>query len=403
MALINNYSIEIARSQQEIAENNLSLGNAGFLPQLKANASNQWSENNVKQELSNGSITDKTGVTGNSLNASMGFSWTLFDGSKMFVNRQKFNQQFQLSEITFKQTAEELIYKIMYQYYSIIKQKQQIKVSEQLIDLYQKRKEIAQLKKQSGAASEVDFLQAGVDLNAQQSNLLKQQFVLENQRNQLTRLISKNFSIIFDASENQYNSIDIKIGLLKEKMLTQNVQLSIAETNKNLAKLSISDYKTNIFPKLGFGMNYNFVRSENGAGFILMNQQNGINYGFTASWTLFDGLNNNRNIQNAKINRSISVAAYNDVRMQTEMQFLNYIKQYENSLKINNLEKESSKSAAFNLEISLEKYKLGSISDVVLKDAQRSYEEAQLRLINARFDQAISEIDLLKIAGELVK
>ena len=135
MALINNYSIEIARSQQQIAGNNLSLGNAGFLPQLKANASNQWSENNVKQELSNGSITDKTGVTGNSLNASLGFSWTLFDGSKMFVNRQKFNQQYQLSEIALKQASEELIYKIMFQYYSIIKQKQQIKVSQQLIDL----------------------------------------------------------------------------------------------------------------------------------------------------------------------------------------------------------------------------------------------------------------------------
>lgn len=403
MALINNYSIEIARSQQQIAGNNLSLGNAGFLPQLKANASNQWSENNVKQELSNGSITDKTGVTGNSLNASLGFSWTLFDGSKMFVNRQKFNQQYQLSEIALKQASEELIYKIMFQYYSIIKQKQQIKVSQQLIDLYQKRKEIAELKKQSGAASEVDFLQAGVDLNAQQANLLKQQLLLENQRNQLTRLISKNFSIIYDASETENKPTDINIGLLKDKMLTQNIQIRNAETNKNLAKLSISEYKTNIFPRLGFGFNYNFARSENGAGFILMNQSNGINYGFTASWTLFDGLNNNRNIQNAKINRSISDATYNDIRMQYEMQFLNYLKQYENNLQISNLEKENSKSAGFNLQIALEKYKLGIISDVVLKEAQRSYEESQFRLINARFDQAVSELELLKIAGELVK
>ncbi|MEM8569242.1 MAG: TolC family protein, partial [Bacteroidota bacterium] len=49
LALENNYGIKIARSNQKIAENNSTLGNAGFLPVVTLDANQNNSQVNGEQ------------------------------------------------------------------------------------------------------------------------------------------------------------------------------------------------------------------------------------------------------------------------------------------------------------------------------------------------------------------
>ncbi|MDL2257369.1 TolC family protein, partial [Bacteroidales bacterium OttesenSCG-928-I14] len=69
--LENNYEIRIVRNEQEISDNNASIGNAGMLPTVDLTAAYTGNNNNVDNNFNQG------------LNAGISMNWTLFDGLKM--------------------------------------------------------------------------------------------------------------------------------------------------------------------------------------------------------------------------------------------------------------------------------------------------------------------------------
>ncbi|HPQ51478.1 MAG TPA: TolC family protein, partial [Alphaproteobacteria bacterium] len=54
IGLENNYAIRLQRSNLQIAENNNTLGNAGFLPEINVNAGQNYSVTDSKQEFLTG-------------------------------------------------------------------------------------------------------------------------------------------------------------------------------------------------------------------------------------------------------------------------------------------------------------------------------------------------------------
>src|SRR5258706_10450858 len=101
-ALQHNYDILLSKNDSATAAIDYSYRNAAFLPRLNANAGTVWNNNNQKQTLSDGTKRDRTGLKSNNINSQLALSWTLFDGLKMFVTRDKLEQLLQLGELEIK-------------------------------------------------------------------------------------------------------------------------------------------------------------------------------------------------------------------------------------------------------------------------------------------------------------
>ena len=86
ITLSNNYSINLARNDSKIADNNSNIGNAGFLPSLDASGSYIKSSNDTKQEYFDGRTIDRTGAKSNNISAGGELNWTIFDGLQMFAS-----------------------------------------------------------------------------------------------------------------------------------------------------------------------------------------------------------------------------------------------------------------------------------------------------------------------------
>jgi outer membrane protein TolC len=65
------------------------------------------------------------------------------------------------------------------------------------------------------------------------------------------------------------------------------------------------------------------------------------------------------------------------------------------------LEKENLQNAKVNYEIAIDRYKLGNLSGVELREAQNSLLDAEERLIEAQLNTKLSEITLLQLSGRL--
>src|ERR1700757_4958701 len=85
ITLKKNYNILLSQNSYQEAENNHAPGVAGMLPNIGLNAGLSGTDNNIHQEYSNGTSISKNGATSTTITPNIGLTWTLFDGTKMFI------------------------------------------------------------------------------------------------------------------------------------------------------------------------------------------------------------------------------------------------------------------------------------------------------------------------------
>ena len=402
--LKNNYSIRISAANAEIASTNVSPGQAGFLPQINLNLAEGNSLNNTKQNLSSGFIVDKKNVGSNNINSGISLNWTLFDGMKMFASYEKLKELEKLEQLKLKAEIESSIYAILLNYYETVKSKQMLKVLESSLKISMERIQIEETKFASGSSSKIDLLQAKLDANENRSQVFKVHNQLESQKIKLNQLLGRGSEIQFDVIDSivPYDSI-ISLESIKSTYEQNNKSILIADKNTRISHLSLQEIKADRYPRIGFNANYNFSRTENQAGFILLNQNLGFNSGFTLSFNLFDGYKLNRTIQSSHLQIKASMLATEMSKSMVETEILTAFKALETQKALFNLEKDNFSMALENVRASMERYKVGNISAFQLKDAQKTYEGAYSRYINASFDVKEAELSLLKAGGKIIQ
>ncbi len=403
IALKNNHYILLSKNDASIAENNFTPGNAGMLPQLNFNAGGSWASNNVRQELSNGNIIAKPNAGSTGINSGIALTWTLFDGMKMFSTYDKLSEMSAQSEEQLKIQIENTVSKVMNQYYLIVKQNQLVKSLESDLALYTERVNIAQTKFNIGSAAKTELLQAKVDMNEVRSNYLNQQNILNDYKLTLNQTLARPVETTFEVSNNISLSYHPKLEELKKTVLDSNHLLRYYQKNIRVNELMLKENQSNYLPRLVANANYNFTQNKNQAGFILLNQNLGLNTGLTLSWNIFNGGNDARQIQNSKLSIQNSQLLFEENKSVIELSLLKAYLAYNNSKEILKLEEENFLLAKENINIALERFRLGSSSTLELKAAQKSYEDAQVRLVNARYNAKTNEIELMRLNGMLVK
>jgi outer membrane protein TolC len=154
---------------------------------------------------------------------------------------------------------------------------------------------------------------------------------------------------------------------------------------------------------LDFYAGYNYNRNKSEAGFLLLNKTTGYNYGISLGWNIFDGFNVNRQVKNAKIEYQNADFRLKDMQLQISVQLEKALRDFENNLNILNLEQENILLARENLEVAFERFRTGLSNSLELKNAQLSFQDAEVRLVQAQYASKVSETSLMKLNGELVK
>ncbi|GBL36167.1 hypothetical protein EMGBS15_17620 [Filimonas sp.] len=403
LALKNNYDIQIARNNSTIATIQNNYGNAGLLPKLDLNANGSMANNNTHQEFSNGLSVNKNNVASNNLNAGAYLTWTVFDGMKMFATKERLNLLQQEGELGFKIQLESTIAAITLLYFQIVRQEQLIKGINTTMDVTDERMKMAERRIALGSGSNVELLQAKLDMNAQKSNLIQQKNILNETKKQLLVLTKSDLSDNFSADSNfVFDALPSMEGI-RQKIDEENRSLLFSKKNTLVAAQYIRELRSQTLPKVSINSNYLFARSENAAGFALLNQNLGFNAGLSVSWNLFNGSIIKNQIRVADIQFKNSTLESD--RLQNSLYANAYIAymRWQGDKEIADLEEENINLAKQSLTITTERMKLGLGTYLEIKESQSSYEAAITRLVTARYNLKESETTLKKLTGELVK
>lgn len=166
--------------------------------------------------------------------------------------------------------------------------------------------------------------------------------------------------------------------------------------------LIIKEEERDLLPSLSFNLGYTFAEQQSEVGILRSNQSLGFNYGLTASIPLFDGLNQRRQIQNAKVQAETASFSYAAARTQLLTAIRSAYLTYQNSLQLVDLEEENLQVAKENEEIALERYRIGRSNPLEIREAQNNAVTAQIRYLEALNTAKIAEIELMRLSGQIV-
>ena len=400
IALKNNYNIRLSQNNATIAGNNVTLGNAGFLPLITGDAAVNNSSQKIKQTRSDGTVNNLTANNSNN-NYGVNLNWTIFDGFNMFANYDMLKEQDKLGAIRLQDTIQSTVANVINTYYNLISQTEQIKALRGAIEISRTQLRYSNDKFTVGRVSKLDVYNAQVNLNTDTSNLVIQLQQYRTTKIQMNQLLVRNLQTDFVVGDTIVVNNTLVLGDIIAKAQTQNPDILSAQINKRLAEISLRQVKSTRYPVIGVTSGYTFSNSKTPAGFTLSQNAHGFAYGLTASINIFDGLNQWRRERNARLQIANADLSQKQVMLDVEAQISNFYVAYLSGLDLIKIGQSSVELARKNLEISLEKYKIGNITQLEIREAQRNYLDAQSKFFSAQYQSKMAEVTLQQITNSI--
>ncbi|MDI5950915.1 TolC family protein [Flavobacterium yafengii] len=401
IALENNYEIKIATNNLTIEKTNVAIGNAGMLPTVTATVLDNNSIQNSSQTRQDGTETELDNAKNNSLTYGVGLDWTVFDGMRMFARLDQLKELQKLGEAQLKLTVITRISDVNAAYYNLVQLQQQLAALDTTIVISNQRLTLAQNRFTIGKASKLEVLNAQVDLNTDQVALLRQKELYANSKILLNQLLARDVATDFKVIDELEVDALLLLPELRALAEKQNPQLEAQIINKRVAELELKQIKAARYPTVRVNTAYNFSESQSSLGFVTQSQSRGLNYGFSASLNIFDGFSQNRNEKIAKIQIENSKLNIDQQNLALNSQLATSYQTYLTNLELIALEEKNESIAKQNLNITLDKFRIGTITTLEFRTAQLNYVNAKVRYSNAQFQGKLSEIALRELAGNL--
>lgn len=405
--LQNNYSLRIAHNDKKVSDNNATWANAGMLPTLDFTAGYTGNVDNTQStERSTGVKTKTNGGYDQDVNVGLNLNWTIFDGFDMTSNYKQLKILKQQGETNTRLAIEDMIANVASEYYNYVQQTIRLKNFLYAVSLSKERMRIVEARYHIGNFSRLDYQQSKVDFNADSAQYIKQKEALHTSRIRLNELMA-----LQDVDEEfviKDSMIDVNTQLdfneLWNATLATNASLLAADQNIDIAKLDYKKVRSRDYPylKLNAGYGYTYNKYSAATSSLKDRGQLGFNAGITVGFNIFDG-NRKRERQNAKIEIMNSRLLRDELELGLKADLTNMWQAYKNNLNLLNLERQNLITARENHEIAMERYMLGDLSGIEMREAQQSLLDAEERILSVQYDIKLCEISLLQLSGKIME
>jgi outer membrane protein TolC len=408
LMLENNFGVKIANNNVKVAENNKKLLNSGFLPTLTGSASANYQRDDSTFEFPGQFLRDEDGDflidgAGNPIarpdaeldkaeaqrySARLTANYTLFDGLGRLYNYKRLKEEYNLSELQARETIENTMLQLFTVYFEVARLTENIGVIQETFKNTKTRLQRANYSFEYGQTNKLDVLNAEVDLVNDSITLMNERQTLKNTQRDLNVLLNSDLEELF--------------------VVDTTINFSMLQAEKNIV---INDYnlkagKSVLLPTVGLTGFYGWNLNQNAPGpfFPGVNVNNRRNFGLGAvlTWNLFDGGGGITQIKNAKILLDSQENLEQQIKQEIRRDIANAKGNYDNRLQVYRLQEQNVTTATNNYERSNERYKLGQISSVELRQAQINLLNAKTSKNLAKYNAKLAELQLLQLTGQLL-
>ena len=401
--LMNNYSLLISRNEMQIAKNNATWGNAGFLPTVDVSAGYNTTTNSTNTKSQTEGTTKDRRAFDQTIDVGVDLNWTIFDGFSITTTYKELQILKQQGEINTRIAIEDFIATLTAEYYNYIQQEIRLKNFKNTMSLSKERLRIVEERYHIGNFSRLDYLQAMVDFNADSTQYMKQQELVHTSRINLNELMA--IRDIDRPIQVQDSLIDLKHVLdfseLWESTLATNASLLRANQNTDLAQLDYKKVLSRNYPYLRLNAGYGYTSNKYDVSNDIRRRDNwGFRGGLTIGFNIFDG-NRKRERKNASLSIRNAQLERQQLKQSLRADLSNLWQAYQNNIQILVMERQNIIAAKENYDAAKDRYLLGDLSGVAMREAQVSLSDAEERILSAEYETKMCEISLLQLSGKI--
>jgi len=401
IALDKSYAIRIAKNDAEIAKVNTNYASAGMLPSITASLGQTGGVNTINQSLLSGQEIIRESAGNSGTNAGIALNWTLFDGFGMFASYERLQTLKDIGELRLRASMQQSIGNVIRAYCSMVRNQALIKAALERVNLSKEGLRLASLRYSVGRSGEQEQLQATVEMHADSVALMRLKEQYRQARLQLNNAMGGHQDTLYAVSE-EFPKFDINDEVMKsENIQRNNPELLAVKAGTIAADAMLRQMEARAYPTLSLNSEYNFSQASNDGSFILSSSVKGASFALTAQYSLLDGFRLGQQIESATIEKK-------NTELQTE-QVLDNLQSshaiakgsYHTSNAIATLQEQNISMAEKNAGIALERYKQGAMSNYDFRITTQSVFDARSTLTQAKFEKAISALELLLLTGSL--
>ena len=410
--LQNNYQIKIAVANKEVASNNNTWGNAGKYPAITFVASE--ANNLMKQVPVNPFLLGGVLMTGN-LNSQIDLGWTIFNGYRVSIQKNYLEKLTYLSEGNVQLVIQAQIQSLIMAYNLAIFEKEKLNVRQKVLQLSKHRLLYVEAKKAYGQANSFDYLHEKNGLLSDSSQLILQELSYANALKNINLFMGEEVNAKFLITDTlSYSNKSFQYADLESKLLENNQHLKNQLLNEALMKTNTSLAKTQLYPSLTLntGVNSN-INSLTGIRlpdpqFQTYEGRTAFGYSYGAylnlnlRYTIFNGGQVKRNIQNALVQEKIASLTLQELQISAKNSLNKTLDQYNFRKLLVNIAQENLSTANLNIQMAEERYKSGLLNSVEIRTVQLNYLSIALNKLDAVLDVIEAETELLRLTGGIV-
>ena len=330
--------------------------------------------------------------------------WSIFRGFSVQNTYKKLGELRDIGELSTQLAIENLVARIIAEYNYLIQQKRLYNNLQFAVDLSRERLRIDEASYLLGRASKLQLLQSRVYFNADSSRLARQSQVLRASEIRLNELMSvDNLGQRFVVADTVL-TIDpaLEFDNLLAETLNQNTSLQIASRNQTVSQYDYRIISSRAYPYVTLSSGYSGTLNMYETGNMSSQLTTGASYGLTVGINLFDGYNKQKDRKNALIELVNRDMQYLQVEQELRADLLTIYSAYTNNLRLLQLEEQNLETAKENLVIAFERYLLGNLPGLDLREVQKSLLDAEERLLSVQYSTKTAEISLMQISGRIM-
>ena len=318
--------------------------------------------------------------------------------------KSRLQELYNIGTIQTKIAIEDYVAGLTSEYYNLVRQIIHLNNLGYAVTLSKERLRIVQERFSLGNNSRLDLQQAQVYFNADSAKSLKQHELISSANIRINKLMSNSdLNIRYTTADTAITLISgLNYESLLSDMLANNTELLRSNSNKTIAELDRKVVQSRNYPYLKLNASYGYTYNIYGSTSTIHRNNWGPNFGATMGINLIDGKHRSEQ-RNARLDVMSAALESEQLELQLKADLNDFWQAYQNNLKLLQLERENLRTAQENHDIAYERYLLGELSGIEMREAQKSLLDAEESLLIVEYDTKICEISLLQISGGVLK
>lgn len=317
----------------------------------------------------------------------------IFNSQKANLERSEINLE--KAKRNYTQTERDIIYNVTAAFFNLYKAKKNVEISAEKVKQTEDSYTTASNKFKAGLIAEVEALQLEVDLAASRNELLNSERNFEELRNDFKLLIGLDINEAIDVIASiRFVPVELEKEAIINSALKNRPDLLNAEDDIRLQEMTVDEVDSRRTFKAELNANYGINKNDEEFNRIFNNFQDTRSVTFTVSVPVWDWGQNSREVEAAEADFRQQKLRYDNIKESLIKELISAINRVISAAARVEVLGKSVEVAEKSFNISLERFKAGTITSFDLSQVQLRLTDTKQSSLNALIDYNIALADL---------